>query len=78
MEQNKLRNIYILVISNSYSFIPQTLNVVCPLGKKIIFSVNWDLKHERITIIGPQRYLTDKKPTPGRGTVSVSQFSTGT
>ena len=39
MEQNKLRNAYIFTISNNHSFIPQTLKVVGPLGKKIIFSV---------------------------------------
>ena len=38
MEQNKLRNLYIFLISNNHSFIPQILKVVSPLGKKIIFS----------------------------------------
>ena len=37
MEQNKLGNFYIFVISNSHSFIPQVFKVVGPLGKKIIF-----------------------------------------
>ena len=44
MEQNKLGNFYIFVISSSHSFIPQTLKVVGPLGKKIIA----DHKHVNI------------------------------
>ena len=37
MEQNKLGNFYIFVISDSQSIISQILKVVGPKGKKIIF-----------------------------------------
>ena len=54
MEQNKLGNFYILVISNSHSVIPKILKVVGPLGKRSCFSVPWDLKYQRVTIVRPE------------------------
>ena len=87
MEQCKHGNFHIFVISNSQSFIPQTLKAVGPLGGKIssFFShlgfeiqTNNDYQTSRFKLRSFrtfQRYLTYKNPTHGQGTVSVFQFS---
>ena len=72
---SKFGSIYMFVISNSKSLIPQSLKVVSPLRKKLIFLVSWAVKYKRITILESlefrlqsfrafQRYLTDN-PTLG-------------
>ena len=74
MEQNKLGNFYIFVISNSHGFIPQILKVVSALGKKIIFLVPWGFEIQKNTDCQTSKfklhsfrasrlYLTDKNAT---------------
>ena len=85
MEENKLGNFYIFVISNSQSFSPQILEVVGALGEKIIFfsplgfeiQKNSDYQTTKFKLHSFrafERYLTDKIQTHGRGTVSVLTF----
>ena len=81
MEQNKLGNFYIFVISNSHSFIPQILKVVVPLQRKTTFfsplvfetQKNTDYQTSKFKLHSFrafQRHLTDKNPIHGRGTQS--------
>ena len=74
------------MIRNGKSFIPQIFKVVSPLGKKehIFFSPlefkiqnNYDsetLELKLHSFRALQRHLTDKNPTNGQGTVSVSNL----
>ena len=79
---SKFGNIYTYMIRNGKSFIAQILKVVSPLGKRLIFfsplefkiKKNYDsetLDFKLHSFRAFQRYLTDKNPTHGRGTVSV-------
>ena len=85
MEQNKLGNFYILVVNNSHSFIPQILKAVGLLGEKILFCQGFEIQKNNNyktsklkfqSFRAFQRYLTDKNPAHGGGTVSGFQFST--
>ena len=86
IQSSKVGNIYMFVISNRKSFIPQISKFVSFLGEKLIYSSplgfeiqkNYDSETSQFKLHSFrafQRYLTDKIPTHSRGTASISQFS---
>ena len=88
IQSGKFRNIYMFVISNRKSFIPQILKVASPLRKKLIYfsPLGFEIQ-KNITIVKPENlsstrselfndiFRTDKNPTHSWGTASIFQFS---
>ena len=85
-KSSKFGNIYMFVIRNRKSFIPQILKFVSPLGKKFIYfsplgfeiQKNYDSETSEFKLHSFrtfQWYLTDKIPTHSRGTASIFHSS---